>query len=114
MLVNVHYYEQGNVGQILHLPGSGLANISTGATVYHSLDIDHTSSSDCYLIPWELRNQDPRSDRGRGRKIPDLFEWYVSWNVREDIQKSEEGFAHDEIKIGLGEGLSTVHGIYLS
>lgn len=105
VFINVHYYEQGNVSQMLCRETAAHAKpCFPGSTPNHPYSITLARSTpphsghipNCYKT-LEAR----RSARGR---VSDFSSKRIPRDGREDFQGSPTSIAHDQIKNGLGQG----------
>lgn len=105
ILVNVHYYEQGNVGitPIAPMPRAH-PRIGPAGNIARPLDTDTTSN--CQCISERGGKQDIRTDRGRRDTVANLTERIIPRNERKGIQGPQACASTDQAEDRLGQSMS--------
>ena len=103
ILLNVHYYEQGNVSGLIDFPSSQSDAVPrTGSTGNEARHLSRPSADHLSGLRRIFRVEGACPDRVRGRKIPGVAGRHLPGDGREDVQGVEEGVADDEVEVGLG------------
>ena len=107
ILVNVHYYEQGNVCSIGSLTCMHMTITYSGPIGDVAQLFSRNSSDNLRYDPNPTDRRDhPSTHRRRRGQVSSVSEQLVRRHVREDVQKLTEGTPDDTAEVGLGQSES--------